>query len=154
MKTIEVLLIGLAMSAAFVSEMGCSRSDSGQQREAKKVTTPRADVLEMKFVPDGHFLVNLQIAGSERLLNFHVQDNGARCVNSSDPRFKGLQGKFQLIGNGVFLIVFQNPNRTASQFWLFRTDGSAAIKEVPDRGEQQSAIPVADDSLELPKRPQ
>ncbi|PYI85228.1 MAG: hypothetical protein DME26_11525 [Verrucomicrobia bacterium] len=152
MKTIEPILIGLAITAAVLSEMGCGRSGPGPQREAEKATMTRVDVAAMKLVPDGHFLVNLQSAGSERLLNFQVQDNGARCVNSSDPRLKGLQGKFQPIGNGVFLIVFQNPNHTASQFWVFRNDGSAAIKEVPDRGEQQNAIPVTDDSLELPKR--
>lgn len=59
-----------------------------------------------------------------------------------DARFKGLQGKFQVIGNGVFLISFQNENHRASQFWLFRKDGSAIVKEVPDRGERQVAVPV------------
>jgi hypothetical protein len=29
-----------------------------------------------------------------------------------------------------------------SQLWIFRKDGAAAIREVPDRGEQQSAVPV------------
>jgi len=108
--------------------------------------------LEMKSVPDGHFLVNLQGAGRERLVNIEVKDNAAKCVNSDDAPLKGLQGKFQLIGNGVFVIFFQNENHRASQYWLFRNDGSAAVKEVPDRGEKQTAIPVASDSLDLPKQ--
>jgi hypothetical protein len=153
MKTIEVIF-SLVLSAAFLSQIGCNRSDPTPQPQAQKAAVPPCDVLAMKFVPDGHFLVNLQGGGSERLLNFQVQDNGAQCVNSSDPRLKGLQGKFQLIGNGVFLVTFQNPNHTGTQFWLFRNDGSAAVKEMPDRGEQQNAIPVGDDSLEPPKKTQ
>jgi hypothetical protein len=73
-------------------------------------------------------------------------------VNSNDARLKGLQGKFQLIGNGVFLIFFQNQNHRASQYWLFRNDGSAVVKEVPDRGEKQTALPATSDSIELPKK--
>ena len=106
----------------------------------------------MKSVPDGHFLVNLQGEGKTRLVNIEVRDNAAKCVNSNDAQLKGLQGKFQLIGNGVFLIFFQNENHRASQYWLFRQDGSAAVKEVPDRGEKQTAVPVKDGSMEAPKR--
>jgi len=106
----------------------------------------------MKSVPDGHFLLNLQLENQNRLLNVEVKNNEAKCVNSREARLKGLQGKFQLIGNGVFLIFFQNENHRASQFWVFRTDGSATIKEVPDRGEKQTALPVENDSLETPKK--
>jgi hypothetical protein len=52
----------------------------------------------------------------------------------------------------VFVIFFQNENHRASQYWLFRNDGTAVVKEVPDRGEKQTAIPVATDSLEQPKK--
>ena len=88
--------------------------------------------------------------GQERLLNIRVKDNTARCVNSSDPRLKGLQGRFELVGNGVFVIFFRNENHRATQYWLFRQDGSAAVKEVPDRGERQKAGPVKDDSPKAP----
>ena len=73
-------------------------------------------------------------------------------MNSNDMRLKELQGRFQLIGNGVFVIFFQNENHRASQYWLFRQDGTAAVKEVPDRGERQTAMPVKDESLETPKK--
>jgi len=69
-------------------------------------------------------------------------------MTTDDGQLKGLQGKFQLIGNGVFLIYFQNDHHRASQFWVFQKDGTALVKEVPDRGERQVAVPVKDDSLE------
>jgi len=118
---------------------------------ATSATASEANVLEMNSAPNGHFLVNLQMDRRDRLANFEVKDNTARCVNSEDARLKGLQGTFQLIGNGVFLIYFQNEHHRASQFWVFRKDGSAAVKEIPDRGEKQTAVPVKDDSLEAPK---
>ena len=124
----------------------------GQTRSAADARASESKVLDMKSVPDGHFLVNLQGNGRERLVNIEVKDNTARCVNSNDAPLKGLQGKFQVIGNGVFVSFFQNANHRASQYWLFRNDGSAVVKEVPDRGEKQTAIPVTTDSLDSPKQ--
>lgn len=109
-------------------------------------------MLEMKSVPDGHFLVNLQIEGHDRMLNIKINGNVGECMKSNDTRFKGLRGEFQLVGNGVFLVFFRNDNHRASQYWLFQKDGTAVVKEVPDRGEKQTAIPVESDSLEAPKR--
>ena len=123
-----------------------------QTQSAGNLRASEAKVLEMKSVPDGHFLVNLQTDGKDRLVNIEVKDNAAKCVNSNDTRLKELQGRFQLIGNGVFVIFFQNENHRASQHWLFRQDGTAAVKEVPDRGERQTAMPVKDESLETPKK--
>jgi hypothetical protein len=145
MKTPLSFLIGMLLCVAL-----CSDACVGQTPSAGKAGTSEAKVLEMKSVPEGHFLVNLQKEGQDRLLNFVVKDNAAKCVNSNDAQLKGLQGRFQLIGNGVFVVFFQNENHRASQYWLFRNDGSAVVKEVPDRGEKQSAIPVATDSLDLP----
>ncbi|SRR6266496_2297534 len=143
MKEIRTSLIGLVFCVASLSSACLGRAEpTGEVRASE------AKVLEMKSVPEGHFLVNLQGGGRERLVNFEVKDNGARCVNSNDGQLKGLQGKFQLIGNGVFLISLQNEHHRASQFWVFRKDGSAIVKEVPDRGERQVAVPVKDDSLE------
>jgi len=51
-------------------------------------------------------------------------------------------------------VFFQSDRHRASQFWLFQKDGTAVVKEVPDRGEKQIAVPVADDSLALPKKRQ
>jgi flagellar basal body-associated protein FliL len=147
MKTTRLVLIGVILCAASVSD-ACL----GQTRSTGDVRAAELKVLEMKSVPDGHFLVNLQGDGRDRLVNVEVKDNVAKCVNSNDAQLQGLQGKFQLIGNGVFLIFFQNENHRASQYWLFRQDGTAAVKEVPDRGERQTAVPVKDDSLEALKK--
>ena len=145
MHTIRPILIGMILSAL-------SGLCLGQTRSASDVSASRVNVLEMKSVPDGHFLVTLQTGGQDRLVNIEVKDSSAKCVNSDHAQLKGLRGKFQLIGNGVFVIYFENQNHRASQYWLFRNDGSAVVKEVPDRGEKQTAIPVETDSLDLPKK--
>ena len=147
MKTTRPFLIGTLLCGAFFSDAG-----RGQTQSPGNVSASEAKVLEMRSVPDGHFLVNLQSGGRDHLVNLEVKDNAAKCVKSNDAQLKGLQGQFQLIGNGVFVIFFQNENHRASQYWLFRSDGSAVVKEVPDRGEKQTAIPVATDSLDLPKQ--
>jgi len=147
MKSTRPFLIGLMLCGASLSD-ACL----GQTRSASNARATEVNVVEMKSVPDGHFLLNLQLENQNRLLNVEVKNNEAKCVNSREARLKGLQGKFRLIGNGVFLIFFQNENHRASQFWVFRTDGSATIKEVPDRGEKQTAVPVENDSLETPKK--
>src|SRR6185369_2957562 len=147
MKTTRKILISLIPCVVALSEV-CL----GQTRSAADARASESKFLDMKSVPDGHFLVNLQGDGRERLVNIEVKDNTAKCVNSNDAPLKGLQGKFQVIGNGVFVIFFQNENYRASQYWLFRNDGSAVVKEVPDRGEKQTAVPVATDSLDLPKK--
>ena len=145
MKTTRPVLISMLMCVAFLPGACLGQAQSGNLRDSD------VKVLEMKSVPDGHFLVNLQREGKTRLVNIEVRDNAAKCVNSNDAQLKGLQGKFQLIGNGVFLIFFQNENHRASQYWLFRNDGSAVVKEVPDRGERQTALPVKDESIEVPQ---
>jgi len=147
MKTTRSFLIGMLVCVASLSGV-CL----GQAQSPGNVSASEVKVLEMKSAPDGHFLVNLQGEGKGRLVNIEVKDNAAKCVNSNDAQLKGLQGQFQLVGNGVFLVFFQNENHRASQYWLFRNDGSAVVKEVPDRGEKQTAIPVASDSLDLPKQ--
>ena len=111
--------------------------------------------LAVRSVPDGHYLITLQLLaldGQPQRLNIEVKDGSAQCVNSSDARLKGLQGKFSPIGNGAFRIFFSNERHRASQTWIFRKDGSAAVREVPDRGEQETAIPVSDDSIEALKQ--
>jgi hypothetical protein len=55
-----------------------------------------------------------------------------------------ISGTFSPIANGVFLIQLRNETFAATQFWAFKPDRSAEIKELPDRGEMQKAVPVAD----------
>jgi hypothetical protein len=124
-------------------------------QESAKPGASQADVLEMRSVPEGHYLVTLELRaldGKAQRLNIEVKGGSAQCINSSDPRLKGLQGKFESIGNGVFMTTLRNQTHTATQFWAFRKDGSAVVKDFPDRGERQTAIPVPDDSIEAPKK--
>ena len=144
MKTKKKWVFTLILCAGLEAVIGCSK----QQR----ADTAKVNVLEMKLVPDGHFLANFQLRGQEQMLNFEFQNGSARCVNSSDPKLKGLHGRFEWIGNGVFMVSFQNENYRASQFWVFREGGGAFIKEIPDRGEQQEAVAVDDESIEPRKK--
>jgi hypothetical protein len=50
------------------------------------------------------------------------------------------------------MVSLQNENYRASQFWVFHEGGGASIKEIPDRGEQQEATPVSDDTIEPRKK--
>src|SRR5262249_19880518 len=107
---------------------------------------------DLRSVPNGNYLVTLEIDGQAKRVNLKVEGDKATCVNSSDPSLKDIQGRFQSRGNGQFMAFLQGANFRGSQLWIFRKDGTAAIREVPDRGEQQSAVPVSSDSIEPPKK--
>lgn len=111
--------------------------------------TGRLNPEQLKAVPDGNYLVTVESGGKQQRLNLKVQGNRATCVASTVPAHKSVTGEFQLIRNGVFGARFIGGLGT--QVWIFRPDGAAAIREVPDRGEQQSAVPVQGQSLDLPK---
>lgn len=106
----------------------------------------------LKTVTDGNYLVTLEVDGKPQLLNLSIQGNKAKCVNSSEARLKAVQGQLQYQADGVFLARLQGGAFRASQFWIFRADGGASIREIPDRGEQQSAVPVSGASLEKPTK--
>lgn len=106
-------------------------------------------VPDMKSMAEGNYLVTLD---GDKLMNVAVKDGKATCVKSSDPAKKGMQGMIQNMKSGVFLIRFQNNQGVMSQVWIFRKDGTAGVRELPDSGELQSAVPVKDDSLTLPKK--
>jgi hypothetical protein len=112
----------------------------------------RLDLEELTLVPNGNYLVTLELNGRQVRLNLKVQSNRAQCVNSSVPAYRDLKGQFTSMGKGNFAGRFSGSGFAGTQHWIFRRDGSAAIREVPDRGEQQGAVPVPDDSLELPKK--
>ena len=119
---------------------------------SQPVANQAVSVANLKSVPDGNYLVTLEIEGQIERLNLQVQTNRAKCVNSSDPKLKSIQGQFQLKGNGVFIASLQGGAFRSSQIWIFRADGAASIREVPDRGEQEQALPVKGTSIELPKK--
>lgn len=111
------------------------------------------DVRELDAVPDGNYLTILWFKGSDWRLNLKVDQGAARCVNTNYQSAEGLSVSFQPLGNGVFLGSMRGDGIAATQFWVFKADGKAEIKEVPDRGEKQIAIPVTGDGLEFPKDP-
>jgi len=106
-------------------------------------------------IPDGNYLLTVEVAGKEQRLNLKVQDGKAKCVKASDPSLANVEGYFQkgqLQGAppNAFLARFRNG--IDSQLWILRADGAFAVRETPDRGEQQSAVPVKGDTLEAPKK--
>jgi hypothetical protein len=147
MKKTKALMVSLIVCTAFATT-NCHAQGGAANRGVMNAYSSRTN---LKAVPDGNFLVNIEFEGKERLLNLEVKNGAARCVKSNEPRLQGASGKFRLLDTGVFLVSLQKQNVTVSQFWIFRMDGSAAIREAPDRGEVQKAIPVKGESLELPK---
>ena len=120
--------------------------------QAQPVANQMLSVSTIKTVADGNYLVTLEIEGKPQLMNLSIQGGKAKCVNSSDPKLKTVQGQLQYNADGVFLARLQGGGFGASQVWIFRADGSASIREIPDRGEQQSAVPVSGTTLEKPTK--
>jgi hypothetical protein len=119
---------------------------------SQPIANQAISVADLKTVPDGNYLVTLELQGQIERLNLLVQGNRLKCVNSSDLKLKSVQGQFQFKDNGLFVASLHGGQFDASQIWIFRADGTAAIREVPDRGEQQSAVPVKGNSIEPPKK--
>jgi hypothetical protein len=116
-------------------------------------TTVAQGVTQM---PDGNYLLTVELNGEQQRLNLKIQGGRGKCMKASDPSLANVEGqfqkpdpKFQLPPNS-FLARFRNG--LGSQLWIARPDGSFAVREAPDRGEQQSAVPVKGDSLEVPKK--
>jgi hypothetical protein len=136
------LRLTLGLSLLFVmSPLNCVAQGSIQVQSR---------VPNMKTMADGNYLVTLD---GDKLMNIEVKDGKATCVRASDPALKGAQGLVRSMQSGVFLIRFEN-NQGAmmSQVWIFRKDGTAGVRELPDSGESQWAVPVKDDSLTPPKK--
>jgi len=68
-----------------------------------------------------------------------VKGDRAMFVESTSGKFEGLAGSFELIGNGVFVARLSCRGGNMTQLWLFQPDGTAKVKESPDRGEKQIA---------------
>lgn len=106
---------------------------------------PQLDVLEMQQIPPGVYEVHLQLDRQDFTVRLGIKDNRAVFVKSSADKFNGFAGEFELIGNGVFLARMAGENHRATQWWVFHADGTASVKEVPDRGEKQVAKLVRDE---------
>jgi hypothetical protein len=106
---------------------------------ASAADNPSLDVLKMHEIPAGSYDVQLQSEGKNETVKLSIKNNRATFVRSSSNIFDGLSGEFELIGNGVFLARLARKAGGASQWWIFHPDGSATVKEIPDRGEKQTA---------------
>jgi hypothetical protein len=106
---------------------------------------PRLNFLQLREVPPGVYEVTLQYEGQgEKVkVRLSIKNNQVTLVESSSKKFDGLVGRFMLIGKGVFRAQLRFRAGTASQYWIFHPDGSATVKEIPDRGEKQTARRVA-----------
>jgi hypothetical protein len=104
---------------------------------------------DMREIAEGNYLVTLD---GDKLMNVEVKDGKAKCVKSNDVALREMQGSIRNTQSGVFLIRFQNNKGAMSQVWIFRKDGTAGVRELPDSGELQFAVPVKNDSLTLPKQ--
>ena len=100
------------------------------------------DVLKMQEIPAGRYDVQLQLEGNPQTVTVAIRNNRAAFVQTESDKLEGLSGQFELIGNGVFLARLRCQNHQASQWWIFHPDGTASVKEIPDRGEKQTAKPV------------
>ena len=97
------------------------------------------DVLKMTEIPPGSYDVQLQYEGTPATVKLNINGNRATFVESSLSKLEGMSGNFELLGNGVFLAFLRSKAGGATQIWVFKPDGTATIKEIPDRGEKQFA---------------
>jgi hypothetical protein len=112
----------------------------GQESKPQKV-----DVLALKAIPDGKYSVKLELKQLDgEAAAVELEARSGRITSADDTgRLGKIQGRTQFLGNGVFMVQLEGKGYLATQFWVFQADGSAAIKEIPDRGEKQFAVPVA-----------
>jgi hypothetical protein len=102
------------------------------------------DVLKMEQIPPGTYEVQLKLGDSDETVSLSIKGTRAAFVRSSTPKLEGLSGQYEFIGNGVFMARLAGPNHRATQWWIFHPDGTASVKEIPDRGEKQTAKPISD----------
>ena len=144
--------LSLAVAFAVFCAAGLAQAQTAGAGGAAPVLSQAVSTADLKSVPDGNWLVRLEVDGKIERINLLVQDNRGKCVSSSDPKLQSIQAHFQLKSKGVFLAHLQGGDFRASQLWIFRADGAAAIREIPDRGELQSAVRVKGETLTLPKK--
>jgi hypothetical protein len=113
-------------------------------RAAAKSDEPKLDVLNMREIPAGLYDAQLQLAGKDHTVKLAIKNNRAAFVTTATSKLEGLSGEFELIGNGVFMARLAGDDHRATQWWIFHPDGTASIKEVPDRGEKQTAKPSSE----------
>ena len=106
---------------------------------SKAAERAQLNVFTMTQIPAGTYDVQLEDAGKRGTVKLAIEGDRAKFVKSSLPKFEGLSGEFELIGNGVFVARLSCKDGNVTQLWLFQPDGTAKVKENPDRGEKQVA---------------
>ena len=106
---------------------------------AEPAAKGRLDVLKMQEIPPGIYDVQLQLGNKNQTVQLVIKNNRASFANTSTDKLDGMTGEFELIGNGVFMARLAGRNHRATQWWIFQPDGTASIREIPDRGEKQVA---------------
>ena len=102
------------------------------------------DVPNMQHIPPGQYELKLQLEGKDYTAKLAITNDRAVFLQSSTDELEGLSGQFESIGNGVFMARLGGRNFSKTEWWYFRPDGTASIKEVPDRGEKETATPIRD----------
>ncbi len=125
----------IAIISMLVWGLSCALPVKGAEKET-------LDVFTLKAIPAGTYEVQLDYEGKQETLRLSITNNRATTLKASTSKLSDLSGDFELIGNGVFLGRLKSNAGGKSQWWLFRPDGSAVVKENPDRGEKQTAKPV------------
>jgi len=98
------------------------------------------DVLKMREIPAGAYDVQLEFGGESETVKLVVNGGGAVFLETSTRELDGMSGEFKFIGNGVFLArLHTTRGHRVSQWWIFNPDGTASVREIPDRGERQIA---------------
>ncbi len=133
----SLLVTAIVCASLFASAMGSAAADPPGKE--------KLDVLNMREIPPGYYEVQLELSGKPQTAKISIQKNQAFFVKSTAIKLEGLSGKFELIGNGVYFAQLKSSqNYLASQWWIFHPDGTATIKEIPDRGENESAKPMSE----------
>ncbi len=107
----------------------------------KAATTKQLDVLTLEAIPEGRYAVTLELKQLDgKPVNITLDSKDSQ-LSGKDPRLGEIKGRIQSIGNGVFMVQLRGTGYVATQFWVFQPSGLAMIKEIPDRGEKQTAVP-------------
>jgi hypothetical protein len=143
MKTKPILIIIALLSTLTFSVA----QDKENEKSAEKKAT---EILTMEVIKDGYYLVQMEQIGQIIFANFKVTSNKLECVSATLDSAVGMSGGYYVAGNGVFMVQVRNQKHASTQFWAFKPDGNANIKEVPDRGEKHRVWPVKDASILTP----
>lgn len=140
MKTIYIPLSSLICFGCMVSAGQAATPAPAVPASAAQAQV--LDIVNLTAVPAGKYEVTLALEQLDGVPATLVLDCRDGRFTASSERFGQVEGRvLQTIGNGVFMIRLRGTGYTATQFWIFKPNGSAEIQEIPDRGEKQTAVP-------------